>query len=113
MCLFYSTALLQGKGCLNMNTNSSLYNSIDSLNDSEIVERIKGNYYTEEALLVAKEILSQRGVPIPMIEEGYVKQTTSFRQSHPFWYWIFVATICSAILRFLSEPLKQLLNSLF
>lgn len=96
-----------------MNANTSLFDSIDLLNDSEIIERIKGDYYIDEALVIAKEILIKRGVPIPMVEEGYVKPKITFRQSHPIWYWTFVGAICTAVGRFLKEPFKQLLNFLF
>ena len=89
-----------------MSINNSLYESIDLLNDSEIVERIKGEYYNDDALIIAKEILLKRGVPIPKVEEGYVKPKITFRQSHPIWYWTFVGAGLTMLLRLV----KHLLN---
>ena len=86
--------------------NFSLHQTIDMLSDGEIIERIKGNYYSDDALSIAKEILVKRGVPVPEVEEGYIKPKFKFRESHPIWYWTFVGAGVTMVLRLI----KQLLN---
>ncbi len=86
-----------------MENKSALYDAIEKLNDDEIVERIKSDYYNDEALIIAKEILVQRGLQVPTVEEGYIKPKITFRESHPIWYWTFVGAGITMFLRLIKH----------
>jgi hypothetical protein len=79
----------------------SLYNSIDLLNDSEILDRIKGNFYSDDALLIATEILTKRGVPVPHVQADFIKPTIPFRTRHPFIFWMLFSIVTTLVLRFI------------
>jgi hypothetical protein len=90
-----------------MNPNSSVYQAIDRLNNEEIVEKIRGNYYNDEVLVVAKEILLMRGVAIPAVEEDYIKPKIPFRKSHPIWFWTFFGAVATAFGRLIKQWIQS------
>ena len=86
---------------------SFLYESLNKLNSSEIVERIKMDSYADDAKEVANHILNERNIPIPTFEENYSSPKIPFRKSHPIWFWTFF----SAGVTILTRLIHKIVNS--
>jgi hypothetical protein len=85
---------------------SIIWDNLNRLSDEEIYEKVKGGHYTEEFNTVAIEILKQRGLSVPEVKEGYVKQKIPFRKSHPIWFWTFTGAIISALVRWINQLIR-------
>ncbi len=82
---------------------SFLYDSLNKLTSSEIVERIKMNNYADDAKAVAIHILNERNIPIPNFEENYTSPKIPFRKSHPIWFWTFFGASVTILIRLIHK----------
>lgn len=76
---------------------NQIWDNLNRLSNEEIYERVKGGHYTEEFNAVAVEILKQRGVAVPEVENDYLPKSIPFRKSHPYLFWVIIVFICLSI----------------
>jgi len=86
--------------------NSALYETINRLNNEEIIKRLQQKYYTEEAKTIALHILDERNNVDPIAKEKFI-ESIPFYKRHPIWTFTVVGAITTA----LGRAIKNLIQS--
>jgi len=93
--------------------NKELYHNISGLTDQEICERIIDREFTQEAYLIACQILKERIVEIPITdsyapsnnfkEEKFFDSIKIFCKKHPYWSIWIITLILGLIMKIINR----------
>jgi hypothetical protein len=85
---------------------TELRQNIERLSDEEISDRIRKSYYSDEAIIIATEVLRERGVPVPEANSDVWEVKPPFYKAHPIWF-ITLTSLCLTVVARLIKQLSQ------